>query len=186
VNCLIIYLVLYSHKNLIRNIQNGTGKLARASLKNVNSQPATSQNSLAAFLLTRTRILQWHQQNRFVSTLQIWSFPTKPSRLHSQHPANSPNLYISIIVMQQNSAHFEEGILRSVQSASRCTTNGNPTYTANQTYTSSQCTSLPRPKTTSGSLRSTSRPPPRPRHTPWWLRMHRFPNYGGSGSAWQL
>jgi len=95
----------------IKNVQNDTGKLATSVAKERElSARLVSQLATDVATFKNTPLQVTAKTDPYVSNLAV------VLQLHKQ--VNEENaLQKSIIIMQQNSAHFEEGIVRAIQSA---------------------------------------------------------------------
>lgn len=95
----------------IRNVQQDTGKLANSVARERElSTKMISDLARSITLLKNTPMSVSPREDPFASNQAV--------ALQLQRQVNEENaLQKSIIIMQQNSAHFEEGIVRSIQSA---------------------------------------------------------------------
>jgi hypothetical protein len=95
----------------IKNVQNDTGKLAATVAKERElSTKAIADLARAIGAVTNTPMSVAAKEDPFAVNLAV--------NRQLQRQVNEENaLQKSIIIMQQNSAHFEEGIVRSIQSA---------------------------------------------------------------------
>ncbi|KAJ9099489.1 hypothetical protein QFC20_005701 [Naganishia adeliensis] len=95
----------------IKNVQNDTGKLAASVAKERElSTKAIADLARAIGAVTNTPMSVTSKEDPFAVNLAV--------NRQLQRQVNEENaLQKSIIIMQQNSAHFEEGIVRSIQSA---------------------------------------------------------------------
>ncbi len=95
----------------IKNVQNDTGKLAATVAKERElSTKAIADLARAIGAVTNTPMSVGAKEDPFAVNLAV--------NRQLQRQVNEENaLQKSIIIMQQNSAHFEEGIVRSIQSA---------------------------------------------------------------------
>ncbi|KAF9021610.1 hypothetical protein BDZ89DRAFT_231523 [Hymenopellis radicata] len=95
----------------IKNVQNDTGKLATSVAKERELSTkliADLSNSISTF--TNTPMSVTSKTDPYVTNAAVMRQLTK--QVHEENL-----LQKSIIIMQQNSAHFEEGIVRAIQSA---------------------------------------------------------------------
>lgn len=95
----------------IKNVQNDTGKLAASVAKERElSTKAIADLARAIGAVTNTPMSVTSKEDPFAVNLAV--------NRQLQRQVNEENaLQKSIVIMQQNSAHFEEGIVRSIQSA---------------------------------------------------------------------
>ncbi|KAG7571147.1 hypothetical protein FFLO_00972 [Filobasidium floriforme] len=95
----------------IKNVQNDTGKLAAGVAKEREmSTKAIADLARAIGAVTNTPMSVSSKEDPFAVNLAV--------HRQLQKQVNEENaLQKSVIIMQQNSAHFEEGIVRSIQSA---------------------------------------------------------------------
>lgn len=95
----------------IKNVQNDTGKLATSVAKERElSGRMISELATSVSIFKNTPMSVTNKSDPYVSNIAVMR------QLQKQvHEENA--LQKSIIIMQQNSAHFEEGIVRAIQSA---------------------------------------------------------------------
>ncbi|CBQ68294.1 conserved hypothetical protein [Sporisorium reilianum SRZ2] len=95
----------------IKNVQQDTGKLANSVAKEREmSTKMITELARSITLLKNTPMSVTAREDPFAANQQVFR--------QLQRQVNEENaLQKSIIIMQQNSAHFEEGIVRSIQSA---------------------------------------------------------------------
>lgn len=95
----------------VKNVQQDTGKLANSVAKERElSTKMISDLARSITLLKNTPMSVTAKEDPYSANMQVFR--------QLQRQVNEENaLQKSIIIMQQNSAHFEEGIVRSIQSA---------------------------------------------------------------------
>jgi hypothetical protein len=95
----------------VKNIQNDTGKLATAVAKERElSAKLIGELSTSISVFKNTPLTVTSKTDPYVANAAVLAQLTK--QVHAENA-----LQKSIIVMQQNSAHFEEGLVRAVQSS---------------------------------------------------------------------